>query len=235
VRLVEHRAHHDIEDNVLLVIHNLEALIDSRVNVDIPDSAAIHEVVLVLEVDGREDTWDRSRSHGSMLKLVSSDVGLVKSDIAARVGVDCGHGEALLNLWVISHELSHEFDSWRRVEEAWLLPKGLNDTDIRVELPDLLGSEALPSLGQELNHVHFVTGSENRGSSSVDGTSRHASDNIPSVVLRVAVVEQAPKDTDFPGSVVSSSAHGKSSALLGLLGGSERAQKRDRDSFGVHL
>ena len=48
-----------VNDNVFIVVDDVHALLDGRVEIDIPDSAAVHESVL-FEVLRRENDWNRA-------------------------------------------------------------------------------------------------------------------------------------------------------------------------------
>lgn len=55
--LVHVSAHGDVKDDVCGVVDDGEALLDGRVDVDVPDGASVHEDE-ALEVLGREDYRD---------------------------------------------------------------------------------------------------------------------------------------------------------------------------------
>ena len=80
--------------------------------------------------------------------------------------------------------------------------------------PDILSCEILPSIWKKLWHFYFISNIETSCSSSIDPTCRHSSDYIPSEILWITIMSETPNDSCFPCSVVCSSTHCESSALI---------------------
>lgn len=81
-----------VKDDFVLSKALIEAVVDRRVNVDIPDCAAVHKNIS-LEMLRLENYWNRSRRGARLGQLVESSVFLGKGNVLASVCIDCSNSE----------------------------------------------------------------------------------------------------------------------------------------------
>lgn len=81
-----------VKDDFVLSKALIEAVVDRRVNVDIPDCAAIHKNIS-LEMLRLENYWNRSRRGARLGQLVESSVFLGKGNVLASVCIYCSNSE----------------------------------------------------------------------------------------------------------------------------------------------
>lgn len=162
-----------IHDNVFLSVSRIEALVDSRVDIDIPDSTTIHKDV-AMEVLGWEGNRDRTRCESSLRKFLKCNARLIKRLIFTGVGIDGGDGEHLLERTIGLGDSGKISDSRASIEHSWLVEQSsgfANDSDIRPELPNIMGGQVSPAIRQEVDHVSFITCFKDGSGSGVNSTS----------------------------------------------------------------
>lgn len=108
-------AEHHVYDDVGDVVHNFQALLNSRDGVDIPDSATVHQSV-ALKVLRWEDTRDRRARDCSLRNIFKRSVRLVERNIIARHNINRADRETTFDAFELIELIGEPLQHRRGVE-----------------------------------------------------------------------------------------------------------------------
>jgi len=201
-----------VNNDLRFIVAHISALANSRLNVDIVDSAAVHEDTLAFPIVRREQNWDGGGTNSSLRQVSEVEVGLIELSIYTSFNVGRGDSDLSLvfGLWSVHH--------LKKVEKRGVVDDTTHDSETTDSsefpvFPDIACVKISPEVAHCLCHLNFATYLRTGHVHGIDGAGRDTGEDFPSEVGKVAVVDETVDDTGFPGTVGSTTAESQGTAV----------------------